>query len=246
MHKRVFLTVLFWLIASNAYSQTKATAILVFAGTGMRKPLMEIGQQFKRNTGIRIVYDFAGSGRLGNKILLGQKPALFIPGSTKWAKILKSKGYIKNYSAIAYHTPMIITPHGNHKVTSLRDFLKKTNRLVVGDPKAAAIGGISEKIFERAGINPSMMNIKARSVSVKQLVLWIEGNNADAAIVWRADAVQSGNVRVVDLADNEQVVDIIPLCVLKMPNEAATQYANYVLSAEGKKQFTIHGFKVVD
>jgi molybdate transport system substrate-binding protein len=246
MLNKFFTTILFCLVFATAAAQAIAQELLVFAGAGMRRPLMEIGDQFERKTGIRVVNDFAGSGRLGNKILLGQKPAVFIPGGAKWAKILVTKGYIRNYTPIAYHTPVIITPKGNRNITSLQGFCNTDNRVVLGDPKAAAIGGISERIFQKSSIRPSMINVKARGGTVKQLVLWVEGNNADAAIVWRADAVQSGKVRVVELADGDIVVDIIPLCLMEEDNEAATQYAHYVLSAEGKKVFEAHGFKATD
>ena len=54
-------------------------------------PLNEIGRVFERQYGVRVLYDYAGSGRLGNKILSGQIPDVFIPGSEKWANILHEK-----------------------------------------------------------------------------------------------------------------------------------------------------------
>jgi molybdate transport system substrate-binding protein len=205
--------------------------------------LREIGNSFEKKYGTKVVYDFAGSGRLGNKILVGQIPDLFIPGSAKWAKILKKKGDILKYPPIAYHTPVIITPEGNGKIKSLQDFMNNDNRIVLGDAKAAAIGGISVKIFQKARLDESKMNIKARGVTVKQLVLWIEGNNADASIVWRADAVQSAKVRIVPISAEHNVTDIIPLCRMAKHKKAATQLSNYILSPEGKQIFNKHGFK---
>ncbi len=114
----------------------------------------------------------------------------------------------------------------------------------MGDAKACAIGGISTKIFKKTGLDESAMRVRARGVTVKQLVLWIEGSNADAAIVWKADAVQSGKVRIVYIPEEDNIINMIPVCRMAEHNPAATAYVNYLLSSEGKEIFKKHGFKV--
>lgn len=242
----LFLSILVCLISSTAFAQKESKELLVFAGSGMRIPLNEIGERFEKLHGIKIIYDYGGSGRLGNKILVGQSPDVFIPGSNKWAKILKKKGYVRDYTPIAYHTPVIITPEGNDKVNSLDDFLNSNNRLLLGDARAAAIGGASAAIFKKAGIEESRINVRAKGQAVKQLVLWIEGNNADASIVWKADAVQSGRVRIVDIPEQYNCKSIIPVCQMVKHKKGASQYVRYLLSAEAKEIFREHGFEVVE
>ncbi|MBC2696028.1 MAG: molybdate ABC transporter substrate-binding protein [Desulfobacteraceae bacterium] len=245
-HKAFLLILLICLIFSTAFAQKESKELLVFAGSGMRLPLNEIGERFETLYGIKVIYDYGGSGRLGNKILVGQSPDVFIPGSDKWAKILKKKDYIEGYSPIAYHTPVIITPKGNGKVNSLGDFLNSNNRLVLGDDRAAAIGDASAAIFKKAGLEESRMNVRAKGQAVKQLVLWIEGNNADASIVWKADAVQSGRVRIVGIPEQYNVRSIIPVCQMVKHKEETNEYINYLLGVEGKAIFKKHGFEVVE
>ena len=110
-----FLSVLFFLVCSTAFAKADSRELLVFAGAGMRVPLDEIGKRFEEAFGIRVIYDYQGSGRLGNKILVGQTPDVFIPGSDKWAKILKKKGYVNDYIPSAYHTPLSLPPKGTVK-----------------------------------------------------------------------------------------------------------------------------------
>ena len=243
---RVFLALLLaCLVSSTAFAQKESKELLVFAGVGMRLPLNEIGKNFEKKYRVKVLYDYEGGGRLGNKILVGQTPGVFIPGSDRWAKILKEKGYINDYTPIAFHTPVIVTPKGNSKVNSLSDFLDSDNRIVLGDIKACAIGRVSAAIFKKAGLEESKMNLKARGVTVKQLVLWIEGNNADASIVWRADAIQSGKVRFIDIPEQYNSISIIPVCRMVKHKKQASQYLGYLLSAEGKEIFRKYGFEVV-
>ena len=245
-YKAFLLTLLVCLISSTAFAQKESKELLVFAGSGMRVPLSEIGERFEKLYGIKVIYDYGGSGRLGNKILVGQSPDVFIPGSNKWAKILKEKGHVRDYTPIAYHTPVIITPKGNGKVNSLGDFLNSNNRLVLGDARAAAIGGASAAIFKKAGLEESRMNVRAKGQAVKQLVLWIEGNNADASIVWKADAVQSGRVRIIGIPEQYNVKSIIPVCQMVKHKKETNEYINYLLGVEGKAVFKKHGFEVVE
>jgi len=245
-YKASLVTLLVCLIFSTAFAQKQSKELLVFAGSGMRVPLSEIGKKFEKLYGIKVIYDFGGSGRLGNKILVGQSPDVFIPGSNKWAKILKKKGYIEGYSPIAYHTPVIITPKGNDKVNSLDDFSDIGNRLVLGDDRAAAIGGASAAIFKKARLKESRMNVRAKGQAVKQLVLWIEGNNADASIVWKADAVQSGRLRIIGIPEQYNVRSIIPVCQMVTHKKETNEYIHYLLDIEGKAIFKKHGFEVVE
>jgi molybdate transport system substrate-binding protein len=245
-YKAFLVTLLVCLISSTAFAQKESKELLVFAGSGMRLPLNEIGERFETLYGIKVIYDYGGSGRLGNKILVGQSPDVFIPGSDKWAKILKEKGRVRDYTSIAYHTPVIITPEGNGKVNSLNDFSDSSNRLVLGNIKACAIGGVSAAIFKKAGLEESRMNVIARGVTVKQLVLWIEGNNGDASIVWKADAVQSGRVRIVGIPEQYNVRSIIPVCQMVKHKKETNEYIHYLLDIAGKAIFKKHGFEVVE
>jgi molybdate transport system substrate-binding protein len=244
----LMLAVACWLegFACFSFAGNRSGELLVFAGAGMRLPLVEIGDRFYQRSDIKIVYDFEGSGRLGNKILVGQKPDVFIPGSEKWANILREKGHILDFTPIAYHTPLIITPPGNDKVASLADFTNQSNRIVLGDKKAAAIGRVSDKIFQKAGLDASAIHVKARGLTVKQLVAWVEGNNADASIVWQADANQSGKVRTIAIPENWNVIARIPVCRLDGSGPEASTFVDYLTGPESKAIFSKHGFRTVE
>ena len=241
----IFWVLLACLVSSTACAQKEPRELLVFAGAGMRLPLNDIGKRFEEECGVSVIYDFEGSGRLGNKILVGQAPDVFIPGSERWAKILKERDYIREYAPVAYHTPVIITPKGNSKINSLEDFVHNKNQIVLGDVKASAIGEACAAIFDKAGLDVSAMHIKARGVTVKQLVFWIEGNNADASIVWKADALQSGKVRFINIPGQHNAINIIPVCRVARDKQEAAQYVRYLLSHEAKRIFKKHGFEVV-
>jgi len=243
MMKKLCLLLVFLFVASNVF----AADLLIFAGAGMRAPLEELGKSFSDETGIEVAFDFDGSGRLGSKVLMGIKPDLFVPGSEKWGLKLKKSGHVDECVAIAYHTPVIITPEGNLKVKSLNDLSRRDIKLALGDSKAAAIGRNNQKLFKRAGLEPETMNIVARGINVKQLVSWVETNSVDAAIVWRADAFQSKRVATVAIPTELNPIESIPLCRMTTPGhpEAAARFWDYLL-VQGPAVFAKHGFRTIE
>ena len=230
------------LMAFDAFPQ-ESPEILVFAGAGMRQPLDEIGRAFTKKYKINVIYDYEGGGRLGNKILAGQRPDVYIPGAERWAELLKKKGYVEHYQAVVLHVPVIITPSDNLKVNSLHDFLKKGVKVVLGDGRACAIGKVGSLIFKNAGLDKTKMNVVARGVTVKQILYWIRQNNADAGLVWRADAIQAGGLRILTIPKNINHIDMIPVCTMRDPRypERASKYIEFVLQ-EGKALFKKEGF----
>ncbi len=230
------------LMAFDAFPQ-ESPEILVFAGAGMRQPLDKIGKTFAKKYKTNVIYDYEGSGRLGNKILAGQRPDVYIPGAERWAELLKEKGYVKNYQAVALHVPVIITPPDNLKVNSLHDFLKQGVKIVLGDGRACAIGKAGSLIFKNAGLDKTKMNVIAGGATVKQILYWVRQNNADAGLVWRADAIQAGGLRILSISKNINYIDMIPVCTMCSPRhpERASKYIEFVLQ-EGKEQFKKDGF----
>jgi molybdate transport system substrate-binding protein len=245
--KKSALAVFILMTAIWPHSGWADDSLLVFAGAGMRTALDEIAMRFEAESGIRVVYDYEGSGRLAGKILAGQQPDIFIPGAEKWAKLLKDKGYVKTCFGLACHIPVILTPANSAKVNSLQDFTKQEVRLVLGDPKACAIGRTGGRLLEKAGLDETELNVIARGVTVKQLVRWVEFGNADATIAWHADGFRNDKVRIVPIPEEVNCTDIIPGCEMNNPPhpEAAARYLEY-LAAHGREIFEKHGFQVVE
>jgi molybdate transport system substrate-binding protein len=202
---------------------------------------------FEKETSIKVDYDFDGSGRLGTKILMGVGADLFIPGSNKWALKLKDEGHVETCYPIAYHTPVIITPKGSQLVRTLNDLSRKDLKLALGDLKATAIGRNNLKMFKKAGLNPDEMNIVARGINIKQVVQWVESGAADAAIVWRADAVQSGQVEIIEIPQELNLIETIPMCLLTQAQHRpeASRLLDF-LRSRGPAVFAGHGFNPVE
>ncbi len=80
-------------------------------------------------------------------------------------------------------------------------------------------------------------------MTVKQLVQWVESGSVDAAIVWRADALQSGRVETVELPADINQIERIPMCLMNTPAhpQEAAKFWSYLLE-QAPIVFARHGF----
>lgn len=224
----------------------KPQSLLVYCGAGMRKPMDEIGLLFEEKYGISANYNYAGSNTLLSQMELTQKGDIYMPGATYYFDVAKEKGFTDYEQLIAYHMPVIAVPKGNPaNITSLDDLAKPGVKVILGDPKAAAIGNLGNKILEKNGIYEDVENnIIARGATVNELVIYVSMNQADASIIWEDLVVNSEKIETVAIPSEQNIIKIIPIGTLTFSekNDAAKTFVDFVASEEGKIIFEKHGF----
>jgi molybdate transport system substrate-binding protein len=226
---------------------TATSALLVYSGAGMRKPMDEIGTVFEQKYGVAVNYNYAGSNTLLSQIELTQEGDVYMPGATMYIETAKEKGFVDYEQNVAYHVPVIAVPEGNPaNITCLEDLTKHGVRVVLGDPKAAACGKIAKQILEKNGIFDAVdANVIACAATVNELVVYICMGTADASIIWKASLVGTENeTDTIEIPKEQNIIKIIPIGTLTFSEsqDMAKQFVDFVTSAEGKAIFETHGF----
>jgi len=117
----------------------------------------ELGPLFEQKYGVKVTYNYAGSGHLLNQLELAQQGDVYQPGSTYYFDIAREKSLIDYEKRVAYHVPVIAIPKGNPaNITYLNDLTKPGVKVALGDPKACAIGKLGDKILEKNGIKDAV------------------------------------------------------------------------------------------
>ncbi len=221
-------------------------SLLVYCGAGMRKPMDELGSLFFEEYGISVNYNYAGSNTLLSQMELTQKGDVYMPGATYYFDIAKEKGITDYEQRVAYHVPVIAVPEGNPAgITSLADLAEPGVTVILGDPKAAAIGKLGNKILEENGIYDTVANNTiARGATVNELVVYTSMKQADASIIWEDLVVNSEKMEIVEIPREQNIVKIIPIGTLTFSEKkgTATKFVDFVASPEGKAIFEKHGF----
>ncbi len=223
--------------------------IHAYVGAGMQKPMDEIGKMFEKKYGIKVEYDYAGSGYLYSKILASRDGDIFMPGDTFYVNELKKKGLILKYENLTKHIPVIVVQKGNPKnISSLKDLAKPGIKIALGDENIA-IGRTVDKILKKAGGNISKgvnKNVVVRGATVKQVLLYVVNKDVDAAIVWRADALEEKNkVDIIPINPKYNIIKTVPIAILNTTKNKsnAEKFYKFVLT-DGKKIFEKYGFEI--
>ncbi len=249
----VAMIVVLTVMLLGCVQQAGEKVIHVYCGAGMRKPMDEIAKDFEKEYGVKVLCDYAGSGYLLAKIEATKSGDIFVPGDYIYVKKLLDKGEIIEYKNFTKHIPVIVVPKGNPKnITCFEDLAKPGVRLAIGDENIA-IGVAMKKILANAekyhpGISEKIMkNVVVKGATVKQVLLYAIEGQVDAAVVWRADALENkGKVDIIPINESYNVIKTVPIAILKFTKDEklARKFYDFVLT-RGREIFEKHGFVVL-
>lgn len=148
-------------------------SLMVYSGAGLRKPMDEIGNTFKKKFGVEINYTYAGSAQNVVQIELTEEGDAYIPGARHYIEVCQEKGLVKSMKTVAYHIPVIGVPKGNPaQITGLSDLTKSGVKVILGDERACAIGKVAQKLLERNNLIKAVeKNIVTKDATVNEIVV---------------------------------------------------------------------------
>lgn len=222
--------------------------LFIYAGAAFRPPLEAMERAFERRYGIPVQFNFTGSNCLLAQIILTKQGDLFLPGEEFYVRQAKKRGYILKSEIIGYFVPVIIVRKGNPKgIRSLRDLAKPGVKVGLGDPKACAVGEISEAILRKNNLTDKVYpNVVLRAMTAPELANALRLGGIDACINWDAIAnypwVRPA-VEVIPIPPEQNVITANPLAILKTTKnrEAAEKFLWFALT-EGQDILRKHGF----
>lgn len=145
---------LFLAIAANFYPVKTANALTlkIMAADALPKPLKEIGEIFKKeHPGIKIDYDFMGSGVLMGDIMEGAPCDIFLSANAKFQKRLIKSGLVNGYKIFAYDYLAAATPYNNPagvtEANLVEKLMDKSITLATSSPHADPAGDYTWKMF---------------------------------------------------------------------------------------------------
>ena len=151
----------------------------------------------------------------------------------------------------ARNEPVVVVARAEAtRVTALGD-LPKVGRLVIGAPDVP-IGRYTLEILDRAGAQLGKdfrarveARVVSRELNVRQVLAKVRLGEADAAIVYRTDALTvADHVAIVSIPPGINVIAAYPIApVTKAPGAVlARAFVDLVLSAQGSETLRAHGF----
>jgi len=252
LHRMRSLT-LVCLLAAAMFAMAGAaqagTTLIVHAGAGIRPPLDELGALFEKKNGVKIEYNYKGSGCLLADICLSKRGDVYVPGEAFYLKQAEERGFVLTSRVVAQMSTAVIVQKGNPKrILGLKDLTREGLRIGMGDAKAVAAGRAANETLVKAGILKQVEpNIAMTALNVVELGIGVKLNHLDAAIVWDATAyLFRDDVETLTLPDEWRVDAPVPVAVLKFSTSPAEarRFTDFLATDEAAKIFRKHGYGV--
>jgi molybdate transport system substrate-binding protein len=230
-----------------------AAQLTVFAASSLRDAFLELGQRFEAgHAGVSVSFSFAGSQELRTQIEHGARADVLASADERHLRALAEAGLAEAPRSFARNEPVIVVPSGNPAAIHQLLDLPRAQRIVVGAPDVP-IGAYTLRILEAAaarygqGFRAAVeARIASRELNVRQVLAKVRLGEADAAIVYRTDALAARDaVETISIPADLNVVAEYPIAALRAaPQPAlARAFVELVLSPAGRALLARYGFR---
>ncbi len=239
---------LLWAARAGNAATRSPVVLITHAGAGIRPALDELGALYRQKTGVKIEYNYKGSGCLLADVCASQKGDVYMPGETYYMQQAVDRKFVASYRVVTNLTTVLIVQAGNPKhIKELKDLAKPGMRVGIGEPEVVAVGRAAREVLTKAGVWKQMeKRIAMTGQNVTEVSNAVKLGHLDAAIVWDATAAlyTTREVLTIQIPAKYRVVSAVPVGAMKFsrnPKEAE-QYVAFLASDEAAKVFAKHGF----
>ncbi len=235
---------------SSAFGAS-STELLVSAAISLKEPLREIGAHFEqRRPGVKVVFNWGGSGALQQQIEHGAPVDVYISASAKQMDQLEAKGLLLDETrrTLATNLLVLIAPSVlRSDLTSLQDLTRSEIKLIaIGNPRTVPAGQYAQEMLLSVGLWDMLLPKLIFTENVQQALAYVARGEVDAGLVYATDAQSAGGVvRVVANAPEGSTPLVrYPIAVINTSRQAALAraFVELALSEVGQRILKAHGF----
>jgi len=230
---------------------SSARPLHVYAASSLTEAFEELALHFEQaHPGVDVSLTFAGSQVLRLQIEQGASADVYASANEEHVLALARSGDALAPVAFAASELVLVLPLGASPHVDSFEKLATLSRIVVG-AEAVPVGAYTERMLERARatlgdefVADVRRHIVSRESNVRLVRAKVEMGEADAAIVYRTDAVASGRVRVVELPAKLRAGGRYHLAALTRSADPALadEWVSWVRGITGRQVLGRHGF----
>lgn len=233
-------------------SKGKRVELTISAAASLTDALREIQERYEAaNGGVKLLLNIGSSGALQQQIEQGSPADLFLSAAPKNMQALVDKQLIDSTDQISLlrNELVVVVPSDNSiELKELADLTgDAVKTMSIGIPESVPAGSYALAALEHAGLWEELQPKTVQGKDVKQVLQYVETGNADAAFVYRTDAMASTKVTVALKIDPATYPAIeYPFGIIKATKHRAEAEAlfNYLQSEEALNIFEAKGFTV--
>lgn len=239
--------------SSQTSSKTAETIELtISAAASLTDALKEIQHSYEStHTGIKLNFNFGGSGALEKQIEQGAPSDLFLSASTKNMKSLvdqqlidtkKQKTWLKN------ELVAVIPADGTMNIASVIDLTKKeVKKVAIGIPESVPAGNYAQEALTKAKLWDTLQSKLVQAKDVRQVLQYVETGNADVGFVYKTDALTSQKAKIAFEVNPKTYSPVeYPIGIVKATKhiQEAEDFYAYLQSQESLNIMDKYGFTI--
>jgi len=247
--KKVITLVCCLLVALFAVSPAAMAAeISLSVAASLKEVVNELSDSFARkNPDMKLVKNYGASGALAKQIENGAPADIFISANLEWMDYLKQKSLVETSSIgmFTYNT-LVFAGAGDKQVSGMRD-LAKLEKIAIGSPKSVPAGEYAMEAMKKAGVDRLLEKKLVMARDVRECLMYAERGEVDGAFVYRTDALQAKQVKILFTVPQElypRVVYPMALTLAGAGKKGAREFLDFLRSAEAKNVLAKYGFQV--
>lgn len=261
IEKKIFAVVIAALVLSTTVglcAEQQPKELTVFCAASLTGAFGEIGQMYKNETNINVVFNFDGSQVLRTQIENGAYADIFVSANAKQMNLMKNEGFMNNSSITVFTKtkPIIIVPKDNPaKIQNVSDLAKPGIKIVIGT-KDVPIGDYTLQILAKLA-NDSiygsefrkkvMANVVSNETNVNYVTSKVALGEADAGIAYKSDITKdmAAKITKIEIPDKSNVIAEYPMGILKQSKYPvqSQEFMNLVESDKGMAVLEKYGFE---
>jgi molybdate transport system substrate-binding protein len=227
-----------------------ALEIHVYAAASLTDALTEIGQQYQKETGDQMIFNFAASSVLAIQIQEGAPADIFFSADeAKMDSLAKKKLIVpETRKSLLSNTLVIVVPEDSKlKLSSAKDLVNVKGYIAIAEPKTVPAGIYAKGYLNEIGTWSKIIDHLVPTENVRAALLAVELGNADAGIVYKTDAEISKKTKVafeVPLEEGPKISYPIAVVSESKNLEAAKKALSYIESDAALEVFKKYQFLV--
>jgi len=243
------IKILFVGAALIANASLHAAEVTVFAAASLTDSLKEVAAAYEKESGDKIVFNFAASSTLARQIEAGGPADIFFSADEAQMDRLEKKGLIDpatRKSRLGNSLVVVVPSDSTLQIKSASDLTNASvKQIALADPKGVPAGVYAKGWLTRQQLWPAVEPKIVPTENVRAALAAVASGNVELGVVYKTDAAISKNVKIAYAVPRADSPDIsYPMALVKDSKQpaAAGKFLSYLSSEEAGQVFTRFGF----
>ncbi|ADO57809.1 MULTISPECIES: molybdate ABC transporter substrate-binding protein [Paenibacillus] len=236
----------------DSSNKAETVDLTISAAASLTDALKEIQPLYESShKGIKLNFNFGGSGALEKQIEQGAPSDLFLSASKKNMKSLVDQQLIESNQQKIWLTNelvVVIPADGTMSITSVKDLTQsEVKKVAIGIPESVPAGKYAQEALTNVKLWDVLQDKLVQAKDVRQVLQYVETGNTDVGFVYKTDALTSQKAKIAFEVDSKTYSTVeYPIGIIKASKhiQEAESFYEYLQSQEALNIMAKYGFTI--